>query len=178
MIVTFSAGIVFGISLFQPINVYPVLFGLFGLLIVFPYSNVIGSIELPPSVLNVIVYLLTCHFAVIVIFSAGIVLGISWSQPMNVYPSFVGFSIFSISEPKSLTIELITEPPSVLNVIVYLLTCHLAVIVTFSAGIVLGISWSHPINVYPTLTGSAGFIITVPKSTEIGLILDPPSVLK
>ena len=43
-----------------------------------------GATVLPPAVSKVIVYELTFHFAVMVTFSAGIVAGISVSQPRKV----------------------------------------------------------------------------------------------
>ena len=48
--------------------------------------------------LYVILYWLICHWAVNSIFFAGILVGISWSQPINVWPSFVGFFGDVISE--------------------------------------------------------------------------------
>ena len=45
---------------------------------------------------------------------------------------------------------------------VYELTFHFAVMVMFSAGMVAGIALSQPMNVYPSLVGSAGVVIAVP----------------
>ena len=58
-------------------------------------------------------------------------------------------------------IELTAVPPCVLNVIVYWLICHWAVIVIPVAGILAGISLSQPVNVYPVLVGSAGGVMAV-----------------
>ena len=56
----------------------------------------------------------------------------------------------------------ISLPPLVSKVIVYRLISHCAVTVISSAGMVVGISLSQPIKVYPSLVGSAGAVIGVP----------------
>ena len=56
----------------------------------------------------------------------------------------------------------ISVPPAVSKVMVYLLIFHCAVTVIFSAGMVVGISVSQPIKVYPSLVGAAGAVIAVP----------------
>ena len=47
--------------------------------------------SLPPFVSNAMVYVLISHIAFNTILFAGIALGISWFQRINVCPSFVGF---------------------------------------------------------------------------------------
>ena len=79
--------------------------------------------------------------------SAGIVSGIVVSQPAKVYPVFVGSAGFAIAVPNSCVIGAIAVSPVSANVIVYLLIVHFAVIVRFSAGIVVGTSTSHPAKV-------------------------------
>ena len=59
------------------------------------------------------------HWAVIVLFSAGIVEGIVWSQPENVYPSLVGLAGFVTGASNLAVIGATSVPPSVLNVRVY-----------------------------------------------------------
>ena len=68
------------------------------------------------------------------------------------------------------------DPPVVSKVIVYRFIFHEAVIVRSSAGIFAGIALSHPLKVYPVLVGSAGAVIAVPISCDIGAIFEPPAV--
>ena len=59
------------------------------------------------------------HWAVIVLFSAGIFVGISLSQPENVYPVFFGSAGFVTDASNLSVIGAIEVPPSVSNVRVY-----------------------------------------------------------
>ena len=97
LIVTSSSGIVVGIVLFHPANVYPSLVGLAGFVIVVPYASVWAAIGVPPSVSNVNVHSLVFHTATIVTFSAGILVGTTLFHDLNVYQSFSGSAIGVIS---------------------------------------------------------------------------------
>ena len=58
------------------------------------------------------------------------------------------------------------------------MTDHNALIVRFEAGITVGITRSHPVNVCPSFVGFAGLIIAVLKSCMIGETKEPPSESK
>ena len=71
---------------------YPVFVGLAGDVTFVLYFCVISGIGVPPFVLKWIVYWFIVHNAIIVWSYAGIVAGIGLSQPVNVYPVFVGLA--------------------------------------------------------------------------------------
>ena len=148
-------------ALSQPLNVYPVLVGSAGATASLKYSTSCLLNSVPSWSLNTTVYLLISYWATTS--KSPVIESNALSQPLNVYPSLVGFA-GATAEPKYSISCLSNSLPSwSLNTTSYLLMLYWAV--TSKSSVIYEKSLSQPANVYPVLVGSVGNTAPLEYST-------------